>query len=587
MSIRKRADRQVISKLATFIWPKDRPEIRVRVAAASSCLLMAKVATVQAPVLLGSLVNTLALAPPAIPLALLGGYGLARVSGSAFNELRTVLFARVSQNACRAVALQACEKVHALDLAQLQELKPGEVQATIARGIRSVSGILNILLFNLAPTAVEFSLVLLILTMTGGLPIAAVAATTMTAYTLFTTRYSEVRTRFRRDANHAENASAALLLDSLTNAEAVKIFGNERFEAQRYDKVLRDLEISNVKVMESLGALNFGQQLIFNGGLLTTLTIATSAVVAGAMPVGDLVTISTLLFQLAIPANFLGTVYRETKANLQDFEKMQELLTLKPRISDKPGAPPLIVTRGALELRGVTVTTSERVILDKLNMTIPSGSIVGVVGASGSGKSTLLRLIARISDPSEGQILIDDQDIKDKSVDSVRSAIAVVPQDCVLFHSNIEENIRYGRPYATDEEVRQAAKAAALHEFVERLPNGYKTLVGERGTKLSGGERQRVGLARCLLKDAKIVLFDEATSALDSQTETQVMEGVRALAKGRTAVMVAHRLSTLREADTIFVLDSGKIAEQGSHDELMERPEGIYRKLWLGQFSHS
>ena len=606
----KQRERRVIKTLTGFLWPKGENDVKFRVLSASGCLLLSKVATVQAPVLLGGLVNSLAahttvsnaayllpasIAPfipastflPAIPLALLTSYGLARISSSLFNELRTALFARVAQNACRAMALKAFKSVHSTDLQTLQEMKAGELQSVLNRGVKSVSGILSMVLFMGLPTLLEFGLVLGILGSVGGLQTAALAAATMTGYTMFTTRFSEIRTKYRQGMNSAESSANSLLLDSITNAEAVKSFTNENFESQRYDKAYGRYEEANVRVAESLGLLNFGQQAIFNTGLLAILGITANSVVNGIMPIGDLVTVSTLLFQLSVPANFLGTVYRETKMNLVDFEKLDELLKKYDNRNAKIKLPEMIVKEGSISLRSINFNAGGRDILSNLSLDIPSGSIVGIVGASGSGKSSLLKLINRLCEPTSGSILIDGVNVSEHSPESVRKAIAMVPQDCVLFHASIADNIRYGKPEATDEEVVQAAKAAAVDEIIQRMPLGYNTLVGERGMKLSGGERQRVGIARCMLKNSRIVLFDEATSALDSATEAQILKGFQALAKGRTAVMVAHRLSTLRSADKIFFIEDGKVAESGTHDQLVNLPGGRYRALWVQQFSES
>jgi ABC transporter ATM len=468
----------------------------------------------------------------------------------------------------------------------------GELQAIISRAVRSVTSILNMMLFNVIPTLCEFGFVLVVLSNVGvvGVQVASITAATVAAYSAFTTKVTHIRTQYRKDMNIAEQKAAAQLVDSVSNAEAVRAFANEVFETNKYDKYLAQYERENVRVMNSLGLLNFGQQLIFSIGLIGSMGIAVNAAAAGLIPVGDLVMISGLLFQLSVPLNFLGGVYRETKLNLVDYGRMLEITNMSPSIRSAQNSPQIKVDRGTIKVENVSVTVDGKTILDNVSFEIPERFTLGIVGHSGSGKTTLLRLVNRLIDPDQdgkGFVSIDGQDLRFVNLQSVRKAIGTVPQDCILFNDTIGENIRYGKPDATDEQVEAAARAAYIHEPILEMSNGYLTNVGERGQKLSGGERQRVGIARCLLKDSKIVLFDEATSALDTGTEQKVLGAFHALKEGRTAVVVAHRLTTVMDADQIIVLDKGKIVERGSHEELLEIQDGTYRQLWETQFNRT
>ena len=524
----------------------------------------------------------------ATPIYLAAAYGVAKICASGFNELRTVLFSNVSQHACREVARNTFAHLHSLDLSMMATTRGGELQAIISRAVRSVTSILNMMLFNVVPTLCEFGFVLFVM---GQVPvvgpqIALITALTVGAYSVFTTRVTHVRTQFRRDMNLAEQKAAAQLVDSVSNAEAVRAFANEEFETQKYDQFLGRYEKENVRVMNSLGLLNFGQQSIFSAGLIAAMMVSVEAVGAGLVPIGDLVMISGLLFQLSIPLNFLGGVYRETKLNLVDYARMLEITDMRPKIrSPSPNSPSLEVVKGSISLKNVSVSVGSRKVLENVSIEIPEKFTLGIVGASGSGKTSLLRLLNRLLDPAKGSVSIDGQDLKEVNLQSVRRAIGTVPQDCILFNDTVAENIRYGRPDASDEAVVAAAKAAFIHDPIMQMSEGYQTFVGERGQKLSGGERQRIGIARCLLKDSKIVLFDEATSALDTGTEQKVLGAFRALKEGRTAVVVAHRLTTVMDADQIIVIDNGRIVETGTHWDLLHMPNGKYRELWETQFS--
>ena len=582
----------VISSLSKFLWP-DNSSYKLRVVGAGSSLVLAKYATVQVPILLGRIVDslgTVVVDPVVTPIYLVAAYGAAKVASSGFSELRTILFSRVSQHACRDVARSTFAHLHKLDLSTMSTTRGGELQAIISRAVRSVTSILNMMLFNVVPTLCEFGFVLFVLSQVPvvGSQIAAITALTVGAYSVFTTKLTHVRTQYRRDMNIAEQRAAAQLVDSVANAEAVRAFANEKFETEKYDKFLAQYEKENVRVMNSLGLLNFGQQFIFSLGLIGSMAVGVNAAMLGLIPVGDLVMISGLLFQLSIPLNFLGGVYRETKLNLVDYGRMLEITNIRPQITSVDNAPQIKVERGTIHVDNVSVTVDGKKILDNVSFEIPERFTLGIVGHSGSGKTTLLRLLNRLIDPDNGgRVTIDGQDLKMVDLQSVRQSVGTVPQDCILFNDTVAENIRYGKPGASDEEVEAAAKAAFIHEPIMSMTKGYETNVGERGQKLSGGERQRVGIARCLLKDSKIVLFDEATSALDTGTEQKVLGAFRALKEGRTAVVVAHRLSTVMDADQIVVLDKGRIVERGTHDELVQIANGTYKQLWESQFNRT
>jgi len=567
---------------------------------AGSSLVLGKLATVQVPILLGKMVDSLGTSNLAVmdptgtaPLLMVAAYGGAKIAASGFTELRTILFSRVSQHACREVARNTFSHLHSLDLSTMSTTRGGELQAIISRAVRSVTSILNMMLFNVVPTLCEFGFVLFVLSNVPivGSQVAVITAATVAAYSVFTTKVTQVRTQYRKDMNIAEQKAAAQLVDSVSNAEAVRAFANEKFETAKYDQYLAQYERENVRVMNSLGSLNFGQQLIFSLGLIGSMGVAVKAAAAGLIPVGDLVMISGLLFQLSVPLNFLGGVYRETKLNLVDYGRMLEITNMEPKIHSNPDAPRLTVDQGTVRVENVSFTVDGgKKILDNVSFEIPERFTLGIVGHSGSGKTTLLRLVNRLIDPDQdgrGKVTIDGQDLRNVNLQSVRENIGTVPQDCILFNDTVGENIRYGKPDASDEEIEAAAKAAFIHDPISHMTNGYKTNVGERGQKLSGGERQRVGIARCLLKDSKIVLFDEATSALDTGTEQKVLGAFRALKEGRTAVVVAHRLTTVMDADQIIVLDNGRIVERGSHEDLLAIENGKYRELWETQFNRA
>ncbi|KAJ7196441.1 P-loop containing nucleoside triphosphate hydrolase protein [Mycena haematopus] len=463
----------------------------------------------------------------------------------------------------------------------------GGLTRAIDRGTKGIAFLLQALLFRVAPTALEIGLVCGILTYKFGWDFAALTALTLAAYTWFTVRTTSWRTRFRREANRADNKAASSAIDSLINFEAVKHFNNEAYEVAQYDRHLKDYEKSSIKITTSLAFLNSGQAVIFSSALTMAMFLAAQGVVNGSMTVGDLVMVNQLIFQLSLPLNFLGTIYRETRQNLLDMEVLFKLREENPPPQDKPGSLPLTLNHGSIRFENVSFGYhEERPIFRNLSFTVPGGKKVAIVGPSGCGKSTVLRLLYRFYEPDSGRIFIDEQDIHEVQLESVRKCIGVVPQDTPLFHSDIMHNVRYGRLDASDEEVREAAKKANVHSAIVRLPEGYATKVGERGLMISGGEKQRLAVARVLLKDPPILFFDEATSALDAHTETEVMRNINNLLtnQSRTSIFIAHRLRTVIEADLIIVLEDGQVAEQGTHEELL-RKGGLYYSMWQEQAS--
>nr|AAZ06364.1 ATP-binding cassette sub-family B member 4 [Toxoplasma gondii] len=537
-----------------------------------------------------------------VPLGVVCGFPVARIAATGFNELRSTLFTRVSQNASCDFSCHAFLHLHALAL--FHDKRAGELSVLISRGMKSVTALLNVLLFQMVPTALEFALVLYLLGSKVGGPVACITSLTMAVYVAFTAAVTARRTKIRKEMIAAEQQSVGLLVDSLANAEAVRFFTAEKGELSRFEAVQRRYAEKHVSVNQSLAFLNFGQQLIFNVGVLGSLAYTASQVAAGLLPVGHIVLVSSLLLQLAVPLNFVGTIYRETSLNLADLEKLYELMNHHPPIVNPPDARPFVLKGGAVAFENVRFAyppsplrpgslpsktgddekpEASRMLLDDVSFSVDAGKKVAIVGPSGVGKSTLIKLLFRMFDPASGTVRIDDQDVKELDLHSFRRQIGVVPQDMVLFNDTIEFNIKYGCPSATDEEMRAAAKQAEIDDVIMRMPQGYSTVVGERGLKLSGGERQRIGIARCLLRNPAIAVFDEATSALDSHTEQKILKAFRAMARGRTTLVIAHRLSTISDADKIIYLKEGKIAEMGTHAELLEKERGLYRALWESQ----
>ncbi len=571
--------------LGKYLWPKRKTNLRLRVVAAMVCLLIAKVISVYTPFLYKRAID--ALSGPAqaiaIPISILVAYGLARVLSQAFGELRDVLFAKVSQNAQREIGLETFRHLHSLSLAFHLDRQTGGLSRVIERGTRGIQFVLSFMLFNILPTILEIGLVTGILYWKYNAWLAGVVLGTIVAYIGFTLGVTEWRTKYRRQMNQQDSDANTKAIDSLLNYETVKYFGNEVHEHNRFDKALAAYEKAAVKSQTSLSLLNVGQGFIIGAGLLGVMGLSAKAVVRGEQTVGDFVLVNTYLIQLYLPLNFLGFVYREIKQSLIDMEKMFELTKVEADIRNLPGAPALKVDRGEIEFDHVTFGYGpDRVILRDVSFRVAPGQTVAIVGPSGSGKSTIGRLLFRFYEVGQGAIRIDGQDIRSVTQNSVRAALGVVPQDTVLFNDTLEYNIRYGRPEATDAEVAEAARMANLDGFIARLPEGYKTKVGERGLKLSGGEKQRVAIARTILKRPKLLLFDEATSALDSHTEKEIQESLRTVAKDRTAIVIAHRLSTVVDSDAILVLKDGAIVERGRHAELV-RAGGEYAALWKRQ----
>ena len=571
-------DWKAIRTLLPYLW-----EHRWRVGLALACLLLAKGANVAVPWMLKGVVDALDAArrpEVVLPVAFLLGYGLARLSASLFGELRDAIFARVTQRSIRRVALQVFRHLHRLSLRFHLERQTGGLSRDIERGTRGISFLLSFMLFNILPTLVEIALVAGILLVAYGAGFAGVTFLTVTAYIAFTLTVTEWRMQFRRRMNEMDSRANTRAIDSLLNYETVKYFGNEAYEARRYDDQLAAWEEAAIRNQTSLSLLNFGQGAIIAAGLTALLWMAADGVVAGALTLGDLVLINAYLLQLFIPMNFLGFVYREIKHALADMERMFSLLDREPEVRDRPGAPALVVRRGEVCFRRVSFGYGpDRRILHGVDFEIPAGQKVAVVGPSGAGKSTLVRLLFRFYDVQEGAILIDGQDIREVTQESLRAAIGIVPQDTVLFNDTIYYNIAYARPEASREEVERAARLAQLHDFIAGLPQGYETVVGERGLKLSGGEKQRLAIARVILKDPPILVFDEATSALDSRAERAILQALESLARRRTTLVIAHRLSTVVDAHRILVMDRGRIVERGTHRQLLDQG-GLYAHLW-------
>lgn len=558
-------------------------------------LITAKVLNVQVPLLFKSIVDALNVdvdilaSSTAWMLAgsLIIGYGAARIGSTLSSELLNAIFAKVGQAAIRKVARETFEHLLNLDLRFHLSRQTGGLTRAIDRGTKGITFLLQAIIFRIVPTALEISMVCGILTYKFGWDFAAITALTMITYTWFTVRTTSWRTRFRREANKADNKAATVAVDSLINFEAVKHFNNEKYEIAQYDKHLRDYENASIKISTSLAYLNSGQNIIFSSALTMAMFLAAQGVVNGTMTVGDVVMVNQLIFQLSLPLNFLGSIYREMRQNLLDMEVLFKLVEENPPPKDVPNAPPLHLHGGSIRFENVSFAYHpSRPIFTDLSFTVPGGKKVAIVGPSGCGKSTIFRLLFRFYPPSSGRILIDDQDISLVTLDSLRRAIGVVPQDTPLFHADIMHNVRYGRMDASEEEVKEAARKANIHDAIMSLPEGYRTQVGERGLMISGGEKQRLAVARVLLKDPPILFFDEATSALDAHTESELMRNINEtlLDKARTSIFIAHRLRTVVEADLIIVLKEGKVVEQGTHEELMQK-KGLYYSMWVQQAS--
>ncbi|KAF9810015.1 hypothetical protein IEO21_07170 [Rhodonia placenta] len=587
----RRKDWSIVKKLAENIWPKNDWSTRGRVILGLGLLITGKLLNVQVPLLFKQIIDTLNVDITAgstvwiVAGSLIAGYGLARVGATLSGELLNAVFAKVGQSAVRKVARQTFEHLLNLDLRFHLSRQTGGLTRAIDRGTKGITFILSAIIFRIVPTALEISLVCGILSYKFGWDFAAITLVTMAAYTWFTVRTTSWRTRFRREANSADNKAATVAVDSLINYEAVKHFNNEKHEIALYDKHLSAYEKASVKISTSLAYLNSGQNVIFSTALTAMMFLAAQGVINGTMTVGDLVMANQLVFQLSLPLNFLGTIYREMRQSLLDMETLFNLVTDNQPPKDHSNAQPLQLRGGSIQFENVSFAYHpDRSIFRNLSFTIPAGKKIALVGPSGCGKSTVFRLLFRFYEPTGGRILIDGQDVSQVTLASLRGAIGVVPQDTPLFHSDVLQNVRYGRLDASDEEVFEATQKAHVHEAIMRLPEGYKTKVGERGLMISGGEKQRLAVARVLLKDPPILFFDEATSALDAHSEAELMRNVNNLLteKSRTSIFIAHRLRTVVEADLIIVLKDGEVVEQGSHEELI-RKGGLYHSMWLEQ----
>lgn len=591
----RKADWAIMKEMSRYLWPKDSLNTKLRVGLAVFLLVGAKVMNVQVPFYFKSIVDTMNIdvatvggTATTIAGAMILAYGATRICATMFQELRNAVFASVAQKAIRRVACNVFNHLLRLDLGFHLSKQTGGLTRAIDRGTKGISFLLTSMVFHILPTALEISMVCGILTWQYGAKFAAITVLTMVGYTAFTIWTTSWRTKFRRQANAADNRASTVAVDSLINYEAVKYFNNEKFEVARYDKALQQYEKSSIKVATSLAFLNSGQNIIFSTALTAMMYLAANGVASGSLTVGDLVMVNQLVFQLSVPLNFLGSVYRELRQSLLDMETLFNLQKVNVNITEKADAKPLVLSKGG-EIKFENVNFAyhpDRPILQNLSLTIPAGKKVAVVGPSGCGKSTLLRLLFRSYDVQDGRILIDDQDIRDVQLDSLRRSIGVVPQDTPLFNETVEYNIRYGNIDATDEEVIAAAQRARIHDIIEKFPDGYDTKVGERGLMISGGEKQRLAMSRLLLKDPPLLFFDEATSALDTHTEQALMVNINGILreKGRTSVFVAHRLRTIFDSDLIIVLKEGQVAEMGTHRELIDRA-GVYAELWSGKSS--
>lgn len=560
-------------------------EFKQRIALALLCLVLAKVASVGLPFILKYVVDALDLSDPAasvmvVPFGLIIAYGVVRLSNVLFGEIRDTLFGRVTERAMRRVGLKVFRHLHQLDLDFHLNRQTGGISRDMERGVAGISFVMRFMIFNIVPTLLEIAMVVGILLVNYGGGFALITAVAVVTYVCFSVVATNWRTRFIRQANKADSSSNSRAIDSLINYETVKYFTNEQFEARRYDDELAQWEQAKRKNRLSLFSLNGGQALIIAIASSAMMALAASRVAAGTMTLGDFVLINAFTLQIFMPLNFLGFVYREIRGSLANIEQMFTLMTKAPKINDAPAASALALKDGEISFNQVGFHYDPaRRILNQVSFSVDTGQKVAVVGASGAGKSTLVKLLFRFYDATDGQILIDGQDVRDVTQESLRQAIGIVPQDTVLFNDSLLENIRYGRPSATDEEVQRAIALAHLDGFIKSLPKGHDTVVGERGLKLSGGEKQRVAIARTILKNPRILVFDEATSSLDSGSEQSILKAINEVARGNTSLVIAHRLSTVVDADKIIVMDHGEVVEQGTHEQLLAL-EGTYAHLW-------
>ncbi|HEV2514126.1 MAG TPA: ABC transporter ATP-binding protein/permease [Devosia sp.] len=580
-----------VRNLWGYMWPEGRPDLKWRVILAIGALLVSKVATTLVPFVYKWIIDSLDGSTPdtalvmgvAIPIVLVVAFGVGNIIDAGFQQLRDVLFASVGQHAVRKLALQTFEHLHKLSLRFHLARRTGGLSRVIERGTKGIETIVRFTMLNTAPTLVEFVITGVIFIVMFGISYLSVLVATVWLYLWFTIKASNWRIAIRRDMNDSDTDANGKAIDSLLNFETVKYFANEKMEAQRFDASMEKYERSAIRIWTSLGFLNFGQALIFYAGTVIILIMAVLGVMNRTLTLGDFVLLNTFLMQIYRPLNFIGFVYREIRQGLTDIEEMFKLLDRAPEIQDKPGATPLNVTGPVVKFEDVKFHyDADRPILKGISFEVPAGKTIAVVGPSGAGKSTISRLLYRFYDVIEGKVTIDGQDLRDVTQESLRAAIGMVPQDTVLFNDTIAYNIRYGRPDATDEEVRKAAELAQIGHFIESLPKGYDTPVGERGLKLSGGEKQRVAIARTILKGPPILILDEATSALDSKTEEDIKSALDVVSANRTTLVIAHRLSTVVNADEIIVLRDGQIAERGTHHRLLVK-QGLYAQMWNRQ----
>ena len=582
----RRSGLRTIRKVGPYLWPDDKPWVKRRVVIALVSLVLAKIVNMLAPLLFGKAVDALSGQASDLVLGGVGltlAYGFARLMNVGFQQLRDGVFARVGQRALRSLALETFTHIHRLSMRYHITRKTGGLSRIIERGVKGVDFLLRFMLFSVGPLILELLLICLVLLWLLDIRYMLVVLFTIAIYVWFTFKVTEWRVRLRREMNQQDTDANQKAIDSLLNFETVKYFGAEAREAARYDSSMEAYEGAAIKTATSLALLNFGQSVIITAGLVAVMVMAAFGVQAGTITVGDFVMVNAYMIQISMPLNFLGTVYREIRQALVDMGEMFDLLEQPQEVSDKPGAPDVQVSKGAVQFDNVKFGYDPaRPILKGVSLNVRSGENVALVGPSGSGKSTIGRLLFRFYDVTDGAVRIDGQDVRDVTQSSLHDAIGVVPQDTVLFNDTIRYNIAYGRAGATQDDIIAAARAAQIHDFILSLPEGYDTMVGERGLKLSGGEKQRVGIARTLLKNPPILILDEATSALDSETEASIQGALKRAGEGRTVITIAHRLSTIADADRIIVLENGQVVEEGTHDSLLAS-HGRYSALWNRQ----